>query len=142
MDKKKVAEFMQLFSNQKTQVWTRERHNALSDLVSSINIVRSLEDSSFYDIPANRNAKILLDEFQIDKACISNVKGLTISLQHHQKCGRALMWFGKPCLQFRCTDCEFSFAAIVVLRPHSICRDCGFKRPCCSFSLLFAARYN
>ncbi len=73
---KKVAEFAATIFEPDNTVWTRKDLTLYQTWYQVTNIVKSLVESGFYDITVlSKNAKVLLDEFQIDKAYFKCRKG-------------------------------------------------------------------
>lgn len=73
---KKVAEFAATIFEPENTVWTRKDITLYQTWYEVTNVVQSLEDRGFYNIIVlNKNAEILLNEFQIDKAYFKCRKG-------------------------------------------------------------------
>ncbi len=73
---KRVAEFAATIFEPENTVWIRKDITLYQTWYQVTNIVKSLEDGGFYDIVVlNKNAKILLDDFQTDKAYFKCRKG-------------------------------------------------------------------
>lgn len=73
---KKVAEFAATIFEPENTVWTRKDITLYQTWYQVSDIVKSLEDGSFYDIVVlNKDAEILLNDFQINKAYFKCRKG-------------------------------------------------------------------